>query len=384
MTRTTLTALGAGSIAFAAAAYVPLGFGHRARFVFAPEGVGGDAVGDAGGDVEGGSDDLSVDSALSEAFAEVLAGNPDTHSDARPAPDTAAAGAPEPNTRETPAAGADKAPATPDHWSAEEQAAFDALPPETKTLVEKRVAAIEADYQQKTQANTEAVHLADEVRAVVDTDFQQRLEKSGMTIGQGVQYLAQMERFASTKPAEYLAFVAQTVQSMGVDVAKTLGLGGQAAAPAAGDDAFVDPTVTQLQERLDRYERQQAEQTRTRVLDDAGRQVAAVRDAKDASGNPLRPHFAEVENDMARLVRADPKMTLEAAYDAAVWSNPTVRAKVQASERAAADQKARDEAAAAQKARRGNVRTGGRSMSDTQPVDSVDDAVSQAFAEINR
>ncbi|WP_062235859.1 hypothetical protein [Aureimonas sp. N4] len=338
---------------------------------------------DAGTDT-GAENDITVDSALTEAFAEVRASQ-DANTEGQPARDGAAADASNPISSETPAAGAEQANATPDHWSNEEQAAFDALPPETKSLVEKRIAAIEADYTKKTEGSAEAIKLADEVRAVVDPGLQSRLEASGMSIGQGVAYLANLERFASEKPAEYLAFVARHVQGMGVDVAKVLGLGGQPQSEAQpGDDGFTDPTISRLEERLNRYEQSQVEQTRQRVLNDAGQQIAAFRDAKDPSGNPLRPHLADVENDMAALIRANPKMTLEEAYERSTWSNPAVRTKLQEAERAAAAQKARDEAADAQKARRGNIRPGSRNMAPSQAVDSIDDAVSQAFAEINR
>ncbi|KQT52264.1 MULTISPECIES: hypothetical protein [unclassified Aureimonas] len=386
MTLKTTTALGAGSIAFAAGAQAPFGFGHRPRFFFqAPGEGGGDAGGDGGADTggdAGGDNDVTVDSALTEAFAEIAAGQSDTNSDTTTARPDAAAAEVAKNPNETPAAATDQAAATPDRWTAEEQAEFAKLPPEAKALVEKKVAAIEADYQQKAEGSAEAVKLAEEVRSVVDADFQRKLDESGMTVGQGVKYLADLERFANSRPAEYLAFVAQHVQKMGVDVMKVLGLSG--AQPAAGDDAFQDPRVGQLEERLGSLTTQMREDAQRRALDAAGQTIAGFRDAKDASGNPLRPHFADVENDMAALIRANPKMDLDKAYEAAVWSNPAVRTRLQEADRAAAAQKARDDAAAAQKAIRSNVRPGTRSMRPSQQVDTVDDAVDQAFAEIKR
>ena len=63
--------------------------------------------------------------------------------------------------------------------------------------------------------------------------------------------------------------------------------------------------------------------------------VMQFAEAKDKAGNALRPHFDEVVGDVRDLLSAardeGRPMTLAQAYEAAIWSNPTTRAKAQAS-----------------------------------------------------
>ncbi len=63
----------------------------------------------------------------------------------------------------------------------------------------------------------------------------------------------------------------------------------------------------------------------------AANTLTAFRDAKDANGQPLHPHYADVEAEMAALARADAgegkPIDLQAIYDRAIWANPSVRNK---------------------------------------------------------
>lgn len=84
-----------------------------------------------------------------------------------------------------------------------------------------------------------------------------------------------------------------------------------------------------------------------------GSQVAAQRAAIDNevatfAADPAHPHFNEVGDHIARLIGADKNLSLKDAYEAAVWANPTTRAKEMErlnKERTDSDRKAREEAA---------------------------------------
>ena len=335
----------------------------------------------------GATDGMGLDEAIAAAWDETgadagasnVAAEPNNAGDAdrAAAEQTAAAATDDQAAASKPAA--EEAKPAESGWNDADDAVLARQTPEVQSLVAKRVASLQAE-------NAPAVEMAAGIRKIVENNgFGETLRQSGMNEVQGVEYLANLEKFAREKPADYLRFVANHVKErFGLDPAKELGLAGQPQTQQqpTPDDAFVDPRVDQLQQRLDRQEQQAAEATRQRVLADAGNQIAAIRDAKGPDGKPLRPHFAAVEGDMAALVRANPNMTLEAAYDAAVWSNPTVRAQLQQEERAAAERKSRSEAANAAKASKANVRAGQRSMTATPNINSTDDAVRAALDDL--
>lgn len=287
-------------------------------------------------------------------------------------------------TGETTGANADEANASPDQWSQEDEAALAALSPEVRDLFDRRIKAIEAEHTGKASEVAADVELGKGIRSIVDEGgFRDILKQSGMNEVQGVQYLANLDRFAREKPADYLRFVANHVRErFGLDPAKELGLSGDQTG-ASLDDAFQDPRVPQLERQLGTLTSHIQNEAQQRQAASIRQTIETFKTAKDAAGNLLHPHHEEVAEDMAAFIRADPRMTLESAYERAVWSNPAARQKVQQAEREAADKKAKTEAANAAKAARANVRSGNRSMAATPNVETIDDAVNAAFAELN-
>ncbi|WP_185982661.1 hypothetical protein [Aureimonas mangrovi] len=281
---------------------------------------------------------------------------------------------------ETPAANAEQAEPAPDQWSEKDDAALAALSPEVKSLVERRIKAIEAEHTGKTEAMAADVELGKGIRSVVDEGgFRDVLAQSGMNEVQGVQYLANLERFARERPADYLRFVADHVrQRFGLDPAKELGLTGDQRAPSH-DDAFQDPRVADLQQQLGALSNHVQQDAMSRRQEAVRQTIDTFKNAKDASGALLHPHLEDVKDDMAAYLRANPGMSLDDAYGRAVWANPTARQKVQQAEQEAAQRKQRSEAANAAKAARSNVRGGGRSMETSPTIKSSDDAVNAAI-----
>ncbi len=56
----------------------------------------------------------------------------------------------------------------------------------------------------------------------------------------------------------------------------------------------------------------------------AQQQVTEFANATDANGNPLHPFYDDVRGDMANFLTANPNLSLEQAYNAAVAANPTL------------------------------------------------------------
>jgi hypothetical protein len=71
-------------------------------------------------------------------------------------------------------------------------------------------------------------------------------------------------------------------------------------------------------------------------------------ESKDEAGNPQHPYFQQVEDAMAWILQNDPEVKaiasgpemLKAAYDRAVWANPTTRQSLIEAQTAAAQAEA--------------------------------------------
>lgn len=122
----------------------------------------------------------------------------------------------------------------------------------------------------------------------------------------------------------------------------------------------LDPTKIQSGSKDAPYQTEEAKALAKRLSDTEntmrsfmGSQVAQQRAAIDNevatfAADPAHPYFNEVGDHIARLIGADKNISLKDAYDAAVWANPTTRAKEMErlnKERADSDRKAREESA---------------------------------------
>jgi hypothetical protein len=266
----------------------------------------------------------------------------------------------------------------PANWSEADKTAFKTLPAEAQSILLKRHGDMESDYTRKTQAIAAFRRDYEPVQQMM-APFEQQIRNAGFTPATLIQAWAKVER--DLTEGRGLNVVRDLVTNYRIDkaaLARELGL----AAPAAGVDPPPPPngqngvghippevvqTLQQLQQRQSQFDQFLTTQQQQRYNEEARRvetAVTAFRDAKDASGNLLHPHYADLEDDMIAFLTAarsqGQEPTLDELYDKAVYSNPSTRAKVLESQRAAetaqrtaAETKARDEARAkAEKARR--------------------------------
>lgn len=108
--------------------------------------------------------------------------------------------------------------------------------------------------------------------------------------------------------------------------------------------------------------------------------IRSFAEAKGPDGNPLRPHFNDVRQEMGRLISAGLAADLDSAYQKAIRTNDAVWAKVQGDEsakraKAEAERVAKEREAASKAAREAqragnvNVRASGAvSGSPTRPA----------------
>ena len=205
---------------------------------------------------------------------------------------------------------------TPAHWPAEHKAMFAKLPPEGRTFLLEREREITADYTRKTQA---IKPLAD-----LDAHFGPVYARQGVSTAQAAASLLDTHvKLLQGTPDTRRQIFAELHRQFGVDFSTP-----------PGEQAQVDP-VTQAAQALQSMfaPRLQSIEERLTAEQDS-RNLSTVQSfaqTKSADGSPMYPHFDAVTPDMTRIMQAGlvPMGDLKAAYEMAVWSNPTTRAAMQ-------------------------------------------------------
>lgn len=224
---------------------------------------------------------------------------------------------------EAKAASAVEAPA---HWPAAAREMFAKQSPEAKQWLLERHKAMEADYTKKMQEITGARREAEELDEIFKP-WKQQMDLQGITRPQAIRQLAAAHKRLQEDPVGGMKWLAE---NYGIDL-KSL-VDGAAAADPAGESPTVKALrqqVEQLTGQITKITGQQSEQQNNAVLT----QVQQFAEEKDAQGQPLRPYFDDVAKDVANLIRVsklpgETPLTLQQAYDKAIYANETVRAKV--------------------------------------------------------
>lgn len=308
-----------------------------------------------------------LDSALSAAWDELSEDSEEDDSESTPDTEQADASEDQPDgTREE--------QAIPAHWSAETKAKFDSLTPEARAAALDLAKSQEADYTTKTQELAEQRREVEPLQAIVaNPEAKAYFQSVGVTAEQAVQTLLQTEYALRNGSSEQKADILQSLATQyGVPI------NGQQTPPNQEIDRL-NAHIRSLETRLGSFESQNQASQQQQVLDT----VSEFRDAKDAQGNPLRPYFSEVETEMAQLITADPKLTLEQAYNKAIRINDEVAAKIEQEKEQA---KSQEKAKAAQSAKRkasSNVK-GRRTPVSSKPNASVSSAVEDAWEALSQ
>lgn len=122
-----------------------------------------------------------------------------------------------------------------------------------------------------------------------------------------------------------------------------------------------------------------AEQRRATEAEQSAREVREFESAKNADGSLVHPYFNDVRTHMAGLIQANPELSLEEAYDHAIWANPSVR-EVLVSQQAQNSQREAEAKARKEKAKKAKAVDLGKKPSyadaeQPEPTGSVDDTL---------
>lgn len=283
-----------------------------------------------------------------------------------PAAEAAAAAAAE--AAKKPAADVDKAPTS---WKGPLQAKFAALDPEVRAEIHRR----EADFHKgltdlKPLANVgKLLHAEIAPYAAMIAEYKlspqqviRDLFKTASTLRGGTQ-------------AQKIAIMRGMAHEYSIDLNSVVPTEQEIAAAAAAPQP--DPQVPVL--------RQQLQETQDQIKQFRDSQLAELKAETEAFAQaPGHEHFEEVKAEMAALLESGTAKSLQEAYDNAIYTKPSVRAKVLAQQQETERKRAADKAAAAKRAASTNVKTRG-SLPSTPVVKGTDmaDTVRSVLRGIN-
>lgn len=209
----------------------------------------------------------------------------------------------------------------PERWSAERKATFAALPREAQQLLLEREGEVDKAFTQKTQELAEQRKQFEALEQVLAPRRQVLASQYGSEAA-ALNQLFQLSDFADRDPAGFIQWFAQ---QRGISLQNS-----------QAEDAYVDPAVQTLQQKLQNIEQtitQKEQRELQRQQETVKTEINVFRDQKDTSGNPLHPHFEDVRAEMAALMQSGAARTLEDAYKKATWANDSVREKILAEQR---------------------------------------------------
>ncbi len=276
---------------------------------------------------------------------------------------------PEPTTPQAVGEPEPQAIVPPAAWSAAAKAQFSTLPPVIQQEVMKREKDMNEGLAQRQQ-QAERFNRLDSLLA----PRRERFQLAGQDEFQAVQSLFAAQDFLERNPQEGIAYLAR---QYGVNLASfAQGQQGQAAQQP------MHPVIQQLSQQvqsLSSVVAQQREAEAQAVQSQLEAQVA------EFQNDPKNIYFENVRGEMSKLVTAFPSLSLQEAYERAIWANPEIRPLLlqdqQKQALAQAEQQKRAKADAARRAS-GSV-TGspspGSSPANASPAATIRDDLSHAW-----
>ena len=258
----------------------------------------------------------------------------------------------------------------PDHWSAEDRAVFERLPPDAKNMLQRRYSEMEADYTRKSQANASAVQAVNALAPIFqDPDISRSIKEMGFHPVAAIQSWAHMhKRAVSPDVNDRITLMIELAQQMGFDPAK-LFVGSNPPPqvplpPGVKDDPAVRYLADQhgrtagelqaLKSEIQSIRATEAKKAEDQALASTRWNIDRFADEKGPDGKPLRPDFDDHLPYILTLYKADPNTDLAEAYAMARRMNPKTFEDTVAAERARVQsQQSLNRAKAAS---RGNVR----------------------------
>lgn len=247
----------------------------------------------------------------------------------------------------------------PKSWSAEDRAAWAELPRKAQETILRREMDADRALSERDQRVKDLEPLAE-----VLAPYRESHARMGLPQSEAVARALGWAEAIQRNPDQ--AFRA-LMQSVGYDPNRLFHQ------PQANEVAPRDPELDALRAEL------AAIKQHTEAQD--MQSTAALIDA--FAKDPSHLHFEAVRQDMAMLIKANGSLSLQDAYDRAIWANPAVREKLRAEERAK-EVEAQRKATAEQAARARRAATSVRDSSSENGARSTSSASSSLRADLER
>jgi hypothetical protein len=263
-------------------------------------------------------------------------------------------------------------------WSEEFKAKFSALPQDAQEMILAREKESEKAVTQKTMELAEERKSIQAINQVIDP-LRENLQRAGVSDAQYIETLIEADRMLQFKPREAIAYLARRA---GIDLSQA-GLTDQQPDQSSDRVRMLEQNLQTLQQQI---ERDRIKESQDRTIGE----IESFASEKDATGQALRPHWSDLQDDLAPLVSAirqrnpekSPRDILQAAYDQAVWANPTTREKMLAAQEATRKEQTSKTVAQARQANAVNIRGKAGGEMRAKPT-TIDDTLSDVFDKMN-
>lgn len=236
----------------------------------------------------------------------------------------------------------------PASWSATAKADWSGLTRELQDEVLRR----EGDWQKADGERATRLKGYEPVEAAL-APVRQQLQLNGVNEGQYVSQLVAADQYLRTDPQAAIRWLSQ---QYGIDLSQI----------DAGLGEEIDPALAPFVDKMNALQNQVSSFVTTQQQQESSR-VGAEIDAF-AQGHS---HFEEVRQQMGALIQAGAVADMDAAYDMAVWANPSTRIAMQAEQSVETEAKRKTEveekAAKARRVSQTNLSTQGTAGGATPP-----------------
>lgn len=253
--------------------------------------------------------------------------------------------------------------AAPTSWKKDMHEAWDKLDPAAQDYIETR----ESQMKEGLETDRNDANLGRTMRDTM-APFSEFLSKKGMDEPTAVKNLMNIHYQMDNAPDEHkIQLLHQLASSYGLNL--------------TGEKQDIDPNVKALQDEMSGMrsilnERNQAD------LQVAHERV--TKEVEEFASDPKHSYFEEIEGDVATFITAG--MSLEDAYEKAVWANPITRQKemnrINEEKGATQLEEARKKAEASKKAKATNVKSRDTKYSPTEKNGTMEDTMNATMKEI--
>jgi len=291
----------------------------------------------------------------------------------------------------------------PETWARDAAADWDKLTPRAKEEILRR----EDNMKQYYAQNNQRIQFAASMEKLAGP-YMPAMHAAGITLVDNIANLLNTQyRIQNGTPADIAQIALEIVQQNGNDTETLRQLIGGGTQVQAGDgqggqpgniDIANHPLFKNLQEKLNRFEQAQVQQTNEQQQQQRQEVQLAVRSFRNElgdDGKPLRPYFDTVYSDMVAdipfIKRQHPgisyKDLLAKAYERAIWANPETRKALQTkslgSQKRKVSSEAKKKVTAAKRKAKGNLKAGLKpSSSGGDSKGSIDDTMNATMNKI--